>query len=199
MADSARFPMSCGCVVLVSTEEVTLSRDEVERGCYPGDSEVVGVEMVMPCPLHSGSAAYVPLVPLPPWLMVQAGSMGLTGEPSPYAWGGPAGAVGDCSGWAATHGEGGPLADDEQTAALKSAQEGISRWAERQIVAENEAREKALRALMGAAIAAGLKEQASRWPGFRCDTTSNRDMLAVNGILTVSELVESIVKALSDG
>lgn len=54
-------------------------------------------------------------------------------------------------------------------------------------------------AVISAALVSGLAEQARRYPGFHCDTTSNRDMLAVSGILTVSELVESVSKALSGG
>ena len=51
-------------------------------------------------------------------------------------------------------------------------------------------------AVISAAVVAGLVEQARRHPGFHCDKTSNRDMFAVSGILTVSELVESVTKAL---
>lgn len=176
MGDVSRVSAPCGCVVRVTTEETPLSQDEIERGCSPADPEVTGAELVELCSLHRPESSGVPWEPsvVPPAVFVAAFDLRSTMVP-------------------------GFRLTDEKRAAYDSAQEVIQADAERQYAALVAAKEARLRERFAEALISGLKEQARQYPGFRCDTTSNRDMLAVAGILTVSELVDSVVKALSDG
>lgn len=88
---------------------------------------------------------------------------------------------------------------DGQRTVFDRAQEAIRADAEHRYAAEVKAEEARRRERFKAALITGLKEQARQHPGFQCETTSDRDMFLVSGILTVSELVESVVKAMSDG
>lgn len=184
---TVRFPAECGCVVAVTLEEPPLSRDEVERGCDRNDAEVTRVELVTPCPLHHR--------------VEQTGLQFAVGGPISQAVEAAMVDV-DCD----------PLGERRANAfteAVLSARDAIQEEveegamqaalradAERRLAAHIAQEEADLRRRFGAALVSGLAEQARLHPGFRCEMTADRDMLAVSGILTVSELVESVVLAL---
>ena len=179
---TVRFPAECGCVVAVTLEEPPLSRDEVERGTDEFQAQL-GPQWDRGGPLSALGAmprgSSQPEVRFSDEQRAALRRMGVEeGDVRPGL--DPLGA----------------RRARAFTDAALSARELIESEARRQVLAEAGTREAVLRATMAAAIAAGIQDQARRHPGFHCGRTSNADLFAVSGILTVSELVESVTEAL---